>query len=902
MNKEYGIPLEGFVEKSREVASEGMVLLKNNGVLPIVKEDKVSIFGRCQIDFYRSGTGSGGAVNVEYSVNALEGFRFNEFINVNEKLAGHYEEWIKENPFDNGGGGWAMEPWFQKEMPITQEEMNELKDDSNKAIVIIGRTAGEDQDNADVSGGYRLTETERELLKIVNDNFNSFVVVLNVANIIDMNWVNDYENLGAILYSWQGGQIGGHALADVLSGIVNPSGRLTDTIAKMIEDYPTTKNFGNELENYYEEDVYLGYRYFETFHPEKVLFPFGFGLSYTTFEMTTVEVVTDQNVLLKVKVKNTGELSGKEVVQVYLKAPQGLLGKPKYELVAFKKTSELLPNQEEILEIEITRSSFASYDDLGVTGNKSTYIIESGKYEILIGKNVKDLEQAAQIVFEEEILSKHHEILTPNKPYKRMKPGTLNADGTYELIYENIDVSAIDMKERIFDFMKDEIGITGDQGYKLEDVKNEEISLDTFIAQLEPVHLAELVRGEGMSSPKGTPGTAAVFGGVTDELLKFGIPIACCADGPSGIRMDSGHKATQIPIGTLLACTWNTDLVEDLYELEGQELVSNDIDSLLGPGMNIHRHPLNGRNFEYFSEDPLITGKMASACTRGIKKGGSTGTVKHYAANDQESNRHNVDSIVSERALREIHLKGFEMVVKEGEAKSIMTAYNPINGIWAASNYDLNTTILREEWGYTGIVMTDWWAKMNDPINGGDESTQYTNHMIRSQNDIYMVIENNGAVTNANNDNTLKSLEDGSLTIQELQTCAKNILTFILESNAMNRNLSNEIIQLTPHVTDVLSTDEVKNVVEGTFNVGIEKDGEYLIHVAVRSDLSQLAQSSVNILINDTYINNIQTNGTLGLDITKKVGVVKLEKGTYNLEIKPQKPGLSISSMSIEKV
>ncbi len=337
------------------------------------------------------------------------------------------------------------------------------------------------------------------------------------------------------------------------------------------------------------------------------------------------------------------------------------------------------------------------------------------------------------------VTEKLTEAMAPVKPFNRFKPGIKNENNVFELLEEPTPLQTVSLADRINEKLPQSLAFTDDQGYKLADVKAGEISLETFIAQLSDVDLATIVRGEGMCSPKVTPGTAAAFGGVTDHLLNLGIPIACAADGPSGIRMDSGHLATQIPIGTLLACTFDVDLIQELYTYEGKELVSNQIDTLLGPGINIHRHPLNGRNFEYFSEDPYLTGTMAAACLLGIRAGGSSGTLKHFACNDQETARNKTNSIVSERALREIHLKPFEMAVKKGQGVSIMTSYNPINGIWSASNYDLNTTILRGEWHYDGIVMTDWWAKMNHPVLAGDENQSYVGHMVRAQNDLFMV-------------------------------------------------------------------------------------------------------------------------------------------------------------------
>lgn len=292
MNKStIGVPLKGFSEFTRNAATEGIVLLKNdNHMLPIQAKEVVSVFGRCQIDYYRSGTGSGGAVNVLYSVNALDGFRNNGKITVNETLANVYEMWVKDHPFDNGGGGWAVEPWFQEEMVLTPDRVEKARSVSEKAIVIIGRTAGEDKDNHDIEGSYRLTAEEKEMLSLVTKYFEKVAVILNVANIIDMSWLKEgiFQNpIQAVVYAWQGGVEGGNALADVISGDVTPSGKLTDTVAYDLKSYPTYTNFGSLEKNEYQEDIYVGYRYFETFQPNEVQFAFGFGLSYTTFEIET---------------------------------------------------------------------------------------------------------------------------------------------------------------------------------------------------------------------------------------------------------------------------------------------------------------------------------------------------------------------------------------------------------------------------------------------------------------------------------------------------------------------------------------------------------------------------------------------------------------------------------------
>ena len=428
----FGVPVEGFAQKSKEAATEGIVLLKNEGgMLPLTQEDKISVFGRPQIEYYRSGTGSGGAVNVEYATNILDGFE-NSNLNIDETLVEKYKTWLKDHPFDNGGGGWACEPWFQKDMPIDEAFAKEQAAKTNKALYIIGRTAGEDKDNAIWQGSYILTDEEKENLRNITKAFDNVCIVLNVSNIIDLSWINDEEYNGSIksvIIVWQGGMEGGTAVVDVLSGAETPSGKLADTIAYSIEDYPSTKNFGNEFKNLYEEDIYIGYRYFETFAPDKVQFEFGYGLSYTTFdiETQTVKEKTD-SIELNVKVTNTGDkFAGKEVVQVYYEAPQGELGKPARELIAFAKTKKLAPGESQELTLEFKISDMASYDDSGVTGHKSCYVLEAGEYNIYVGNSVKNLTKINTYNEEELVVVEElQEAMAPTEAINIMKPGKKN--------------------------------------------------------------------------------------------------------------------------------------------------------------------------------------------------------------------------------------------------------------------------------------------------------------------------------------------------------------------------------------------------------------------------------------------------------------------------------------------
>ncbi|WP_028023295.1 glycoside hydrolase family 3 protein [Enterovibrio calviensis] len=911
-----------LVPVSRQAAAEGVVLLKNtDSILPLKENDVVSLFGRCQIDTYRSGTGSGGAVNVPYAVNILEGFRANSAITINKELVAVYQDWVADNPFDNGCGGWASAPWFQKEMPLSDDLVANASAQSNKAMVFIGRTAGEDQDNADEQGSYRLTDHEIDMLSKVTRHFSDVIVVMNVTNIMDMSWLNTLENkqsIKSVLYSWAAGMEGGHALADIVSGQQSPSGRLTDTIALQLSDYPSSANFGRKDRNIYVEDIYVGYRYFETFQPEVVQFEFGAGLSYTAFSHELVGFSiqgegAEALLSFEINVNNIGnQYASKEVVQLYVEAPQGRLGKPAKVLIGFAKTNVIAPNQSDTVNISVPASMLASYDDSGETGHRHSYVIEPGTYQFYLGGSVRHAEPiSADYHLDALILVESlSEACAPIHSFDRIKPASKKSSGVYESSLESVSVRTISLAERVKENMPTTLEIVGDQGIKLIDVKQGKASLSDFVAQMSPEQLAMIVRGEGMCSPKVTPGTAAAFGGLSDCLFNLGIPAVAAADGPSGIRMDSGHKATQVPIGTLLGCTWNTELNEQLFYLVGNELRANQIDTLLGPGINIHRHPLNGRNFEYFSEDPFLTGIMAAAQTRGLANAGVSGTIKHFAGNDQETARVDVDSIMSERALREIHIKPFEIAVKEGQASTIMTSYNPVNGHWAASNYDLNTTILRNEWGFTGIVMTDWWAKMNDPINAGQESKTFTSFMLRAQNDLYMVVEHNGAESNIMGDNTLQALADNTLTLGELQRCAMNICRFIMATPAMERPLkayepikSFAALDQAPEGSShrAEQTLSLHTNVNKSLTLEVSEAAIYQFRSAMHFDRDSLAQSACSLFLNGEFGMTLPTNGTDGERVTVEGLQVKLQPGFYVLDIDFVKPGLVLEEITITK-
>ncbi len=884
-----------YLDTAAAVVSEGIVMLKNeNNALPLDKNEETALFGRIQFSYYKSGTGSGGMVNVSKIVGIPEGLT-DCGIKLNKELQDAYSEWLSDNAnVYDFGEGWGGEPWSQKEMPLEDSLVKSVAEKCRTAVVVIGRTAGEEQENKVEEGSFLLTGLEKEMLSKVRSAFEKMVVLLNVGNLVDLEYIESL-NPDSILYVWQGGMTGGTGTAAVLTGKVSPSGKLPDTVAYSISDYPSDPYFGDKDRNFYKEDIYVGYRYFETFAKDKVRYPFGFGMSYTTFDINTVSASSDEfNTVLEISVKNTGRYKGKEVVQVYLEAPQGKLGKASRVLCGYEKTRELMPGEEQELKIKIDIRDFASYDDSGVTGHRFCRILESGKYNFYVGSDVRSAEYVWSKEIEEDIVVEQlKQALAPVREFDRMKP--VESDGGYTVSFENVPLNEVDEDKRRLDAIPDEIPQTSDKGIKLSDVVSGKNTMNEFIAQLSDYDLSCIIRGEGMGSPRVTAGTASAFGGVSDNLVGFGIPAGCCSDGPSGMRLDCGTKAFSIPIGTLIASTFNKSLVTELFTMLGLEMTVNNVDCLLGPGMNIHRHPLNGRNFEYFSEDPYLTGSIAAAELDGLHSAGVTGTIKHFCGNNQETNRHFLESVVSERALREIYLRGFEIAVRKGKAQTVMTTYGIVNGLWTASSFDLNTVILRDEWGFEGFTMTDWWANINQRGQWADKSNFAS--MARAQNDVYMVCADGGK----HNDNTLEALENGTLTRAELQRNAANILNFIVGTNAMKRLMGEKtaaqvinrpeeeissgaavkryeldgvlvISSETEEEFDSVSTDKGA---EYNFSLDIKKLGRYSVTVTASSTQSELAQIPLTLFTMGTAAAGFTWNGTGGkpVSITKEVNI-----------------------------
>lgn len=733
----------GIGELIRQAGAEGCVLLKNNGALPLNREKEVAVFGRCQLDWFYVGYGSGGDVNAPYHVNLIDGMH-NAGLRLNADVLNAYETWTQQEDNVADHGWWGHWPMNYPEMPLDAALVQKAAQTAETAIVVIGRAAGEDRENTLTKGSFYLTDEERAMLDAVTAAFSRVVVLLNIGNIMDLAWTEEYgDRLSALMIVWQSGMESGNAVADVLTGAVTPCGKLSDTIARRYEDYPSSASFGGREFNDYAEGIYVGYRYFDR-HPDKVLYPFGFGLSYTSFALKAESLrrIGDETEAV-VTVTNTGTVPGKEIVQLWCCAPTGRLDKPLRVLVAFGKTKTLAPGESETLRLCCDDKCLASYDE-----TSSRFVLESGEYRFTANGTA-----AGGFTLEREIT------------VEQCEPLCKTSDA---------------LRARILSHLPKAIPVTGIRSYSLDDVKSGTITLDDFIARLNDDELEALSRGHGMmGSSLGVAGNAGAFGGVIESLRQKGVPPIITSDGPAGLRLKK-YCALQ-PCGTALACTWNTELIEALSAKVGEEMIHYGVDVQLAPGMNIHRNPLCGRNFEYFSEDPLLSGKMAAATVRGVQSKGKAACPKHFACNNQETNRNKNDSRVSERALREIYLRNFEIVVKEAKPLTVMTSYNKVNGVWSHYNYDLVTTVLRGEWGFTGCVITDWWMqKSKSPEFPKLKNNAYR---VRAQVDVLMPGDIGHMAKEYKSDGSLLETlgKPDGITRAELQRTAKNVLTLAMK-------------------------------------------------------------------------------------------------------------------------
>ncbi len=820
---------------SRKAAAQGMVLLKDSGqVLPLQTEDTVAVFGRTQIDTIKGGTGSGN-VNCKYVVNVLDGLK-SANVKVNKELADTYTAWCKANPIDNGGGSmWGSGFHYNPEMPLTEEAVQKAAGTSSKAVVVIGRISGENSDLTAEKGNYFLTDDEQEMIDKVTANFNEVIVILNVGGVMDTSFIND--KISAVVYMSQAGQEGGNAVADVLTGKVNPSGKLSTTWGETLEDYASSKNFGasekdenGKTQVIYNDDIYVGYRYFDTFNITPK-YEFGFGLSYTDFEINTDSVnVKDLNVEVKATVKNTGSVSGKEVVQIYYSAPDGKLEKPYQQLAAYAKTKELAPKESQQLTLRYKLTDMASFYT-----PTASFILEKGDYIVRVGNSSRNTKVGGVITIgdigKRQAIEQVDNRLEPNKEINAISKDGVTpysyAEETAEIAAAKqhaiiVDTSKISIKNSantITDDPEEMVVAEADKGktYTLVDVAEKKATLEQVVAQMSEDELGKFAGGH--TAEDDDPG-GAVVGNSAREVLgaageswacdKYKMPATVFADGPAGIRLtqavdkdgdkviDFEQNCTAFPIGTLLAMTWDVDLVREFGERVSAEMLEYNVDCWLAPGMNIHRNPLCGRNYEYYSEDPTLTGTIGASVTKGIQEdrnGNFKGTyvaIKHFAANNQETDRTKMTSVVSERALREIYLKGFEIAIKTAQPWSIMTAYNDLNGKPCAHSFDLCTAIARGEWGFNGLIMTDW---------GGCFSTVGA---MSAGNDLIMPGWGTWSIVQA--------MRNGTITKAMVQRCVYNQLKVTMRTPAFAKMIGKpapETQTATAHQTESFKFDGV---------------------------------------------------------------------------------------------
>ena len=784
-----------------EAACESIVLLENDGSLP-VKTKKVALYGAGASHTIKGGTGSG-EVNERHSVTVLEGMEKAGFEITTKKWIEDYITLYDEGELAFKKGklkSTLKNPMsFMADYPgtdgrlITDQDVKES--DTDCCIYVLSRQAGEGVDRRAEKGDYFVTDIEKANIEKCAKEYAHFILIINGGSQIDMAFTEEIQGINSIVFMCQLGTAGGTAVADLLLGNITPSGKLSDTWAKTYSDLPFANEFsylnGNLENEYYKEGIYVGYRYFDSFNIAP-RYPFGYGLSYTTFEMDTFAVsVEGSKVYVNVTVENTGDTySGKEVVQVYLSAPSIILDKEYQSLVAFAKTPLLAPGQKELIELKFDMSDCASYSE-----KENSYILEAGKYIVRVGNSSRSTIPCGKIVLEEKVvISEHTQICPLVKTFDELKATPINIEdtGLEPLILNpsafstktfNYDTPAICDDERVQSFMKT-------------------LSLEDMV---------EIVVGIGMFGGETRFTMPGSVGNTTSKFWDKGLANVTLCDGPAGIRIQKRTAllkngklksidpvfsmlnslpgfvkkmmladpdkeqvlyqfTTAFPVACALAQTWNLDLLHEVGLAIHEEMKEYGCTFWLAPALNIHRNPLCGRNFEYYSEDPFLSGKVTAAITKGIQsEEGYYVTIKHFACNNQEDNRKNVSSNLSERALREIYLRGFQIAVEEGNAKGVMTSYNMINGIYAPNSYDLCTVVLRNEWGFDGVVMTDWFSTSK---GSGDTAA-----CMKAGNDLIM------PGGNGFKKEILTGLKKGTVKEEDLTRCCANVVKSILNSN-----------------------------------------------------------------------------------------------------------------------
>ena len=793
---------------ARRAAAEGIVLLKNeDNLLPLKAGSNVALYGAGAGRTIKGGTGSGD-VNERENVSVFQGIKNAGFQVTTEDWIASYDkiyenarqEWKRSILSKTGEGADTMDFFsVYSTTPFKMPAGGQVQkpaEDADTAIYVLSRIAGEGSDRTADKGDYYLSDDEYQILADICAYYKNVIVLINAGAQVDLSFMDEFENIKALLVIVQPGMEGGNAVADILSGKVNPSGKLADTWAYEYEDYPNSEKFshnnGNVQTELYEEGIYVGYRYFDTFEVP-VRYGFGYGLSYTDFEISNYRLVkiSAEKISISASVKNTGKVSGKEVVQVYASLPGGTLEKEAHRLAAYAKTVELKPGETEEVTMEVTVDALTSYDEESAAwiGNSlaSAKLCGGMKLDATVTKRqVKNLFPLKQDL--EEIVQE------PSRTAKRAETAEKLAG---EQAMTVLELHAADITTEIVEYKKN------------ADLYERE-AMD-FVNTLTEEELIDLAAGDPGKAQGGNLGAAGISvpgsAGETHRCaVDKGLASIVLADGPAGLRLmkyyhvnegsivsmpfefslegglfydDSrelpGERyyqyCTAIPVGTLLAQTWNQELIREVGAMIGTEMEHFGVTLWLAPGMNIHRNPLCGRNFEYYSEDPYVSGTIAAAMTEGVQSNYGCGTtIKHFACNNQEDNRMGSDSVVSERALREVYLKGFEIAIRQAQPMSIMTSYNLINGVHAANNYDLCTESARNEWGFKGAIMTDWTT-----TEQGDNCT--ASGCMRAGNDLVMP----GCF--GDHDNMHKELAEGTLKIEDLKACIARLVSVIWKSN-----------------------------------------------------------------------------------------------------------------------
>lgn len=805
---------------ARRAAAEGIVLLKNDGLLPLKQGDKVALFGGAAVATVKGGTGSGD-VNEREVVNVYQGFAdagltltnrewLDGFAEVYKKARTDWRDMILEKL--EGSEGMRLLDIYSANVfhmpagaPIEESHLV----GTAAVFYVIGRTAGEAADRFDERGDYSLTLQEREELTYLSAHCDNLAVVINTGGIIDLQEILALSNLKALIYMAQPGMEGGHALADIVTGAATPCGKLTDTWAVSYDDYPNSATFshknGNVQKEYYEEGIYVGYRYFDSFG-KKAAYSFGFGLSYTDFQIKAEALAVGEGdanrIVLRASVTNTGaRYGGREVVQVYASCPQSDREKEYRRLCGFAKTGLLQPGESGQVEIIFDAKSLASYDEA-----QSAWVLDEGSYGIWVGNSLESARLSAVLVVEKETVIEKVSAVCP------LQETLSEISCPRELRMEREEAwQRLAEEEALPQYRFSPEARQTPAAPESGTMKQARAMAETLTdGQLIDMVIGEISKGQGQALGAAgimVPGSAGETSGCLEA--EYGVPGVSMADGPAGLRLMKSYEVdrktgevysegilgalegglfasgathedadiyyqycTAIPVGTLLAQTWDTALLEEVGSAVAEEMQEFGVAWWLAPGMNIHRNPLCGRNFEYYSEDPVVSGQMAAAITRGVQRVPGAGTtIKHFACNNQEDNRMGSDSIVSERALREVYLRGFEIAVKTAQPMAMMTSYNLINGVHSANSRDLCTQAARMEWGFAGIIMTDWTTTSE---RGGSEAWRCA----WAGNDLIMP----GSASDC--ENIRQALSDGRLDREALVSCVTRLLTVIFQTLA----------------------------------------------------------------------------------------------------------------------